>query len=104
MTARKTPQRHLKVTQALQQGCAHAALETNNLLEALHLRLTNAADCLLSTAGLLNGGCIGDALATLPLQMCCKRVALIASRCFNAAVRMSRDGRGFSIFVYEKVP
>ena len=27
--------------------------------------------------------------------MCCKRAALIALRCFNAAGRMSRDARGF---------
>ena len=97
MTARKTSQSHLSAA----AGPSRAALETNNLLAALLLRLTNAArgDCLLSTAGLLNGGCIGDALATLSLQMCCKSAALIALRCFNAAGRMSRDARGFSILV-----
>ena len=91
MTARKTSQSHLSA------AAGRAALETNNRLAALLLRLTNAArgDCLLTTAGLLNGRCIGDALATLSLQMCCKRAALIASRCFNAAGRMSRDARGF---------
>ena len=94
MTALKTSQSHLIA------AAGRAALETNNRLAALLLRLTNAArgDCLLSTAGLLNGGCISDALATLSLQMCCKRAALIASHCLNAAGRMSRE-RGFSILV-----
>ena len=91
MTARKTSQRHLSAAMHMlylkQTTFSSAAFAT-------HQRCSRRS--LPSTAGLLNDGCIGDALATLSLQMCCKRAALIASRCFSAAGSMSRDARGFT--------